>query len=233
MFKFIKKLFFLIILFIILFFSYLAYTGYDMYKKAMDETSLSDRIAEIQSKENYTKYDDISKMFLNAIVSVEDHRFFEHYGVDLISVTRAILINIKDGELEQGGSTITQQLAKNICFSQEKKINRKIAEIFVVHDLEKKYSKEEILELYVNTIYFGKGYYGIGNASLGFYNKTPAELTDYESTFLAGIVNAPSIYSSEKHSDSAAKRHKWVLNKMVENNMISNEEAKKILDGNN
>ena len=100
--------------------------------------------------------------------------------------------------MEQGGSTITQQLAKNLYFTQEKKFSRKIAELFLSFDLEKNYSKDDILEIYVNTIFFGRGGSGITDASKTFFQKNPSDLNDYESTFLAGIPNAPSIYSEDK-----------------------------------
>ena len=228
MMSFIKKLFFSIIIFILLLVAYLTYSGYNMYKNAISQISISNKVEQIQSKKNYTKLDEMTSMYKDAVVAIEDHRFFEHPGIDFISVLRAFLVNIKEGELEQGGSTISQQLAKNMFFTQEKHFSRKVAELFVVSDLEKNYSKETILELYINTIYFGQGYYGIGDASKGFFNKLPIELSDYESTYIAGIPNAPSIYSSEKYSNLAQKRHKIVLNSMVKSGVISEEEANRI-----
>ena len=116
----------------------IVYDGYSIYKNAISEMSIDDKVKSIQSSENYVKLEDLPEIYLDAVVSVEDHRFYKHSGIDIIATCRAIFINIKNGSLEQGGSTITQQLSKNIYFTQEKKFTRKIAELFVSFDLEKK-----------------------------------------------------------------------------------------------
>ena len=108
--------------------------------------------------------------YVQAVVAVEDHRFYEHFGLDLIAIGRALVNDIKAGRYVEGGSTITQQLAKNLYFSQEKTMNRKAAEVFLALELERNYTKDEILELYVNSIYFGDGYYNVGEASAGRYH---------------------------------------------------------------
>lgn len=156
MFKLIRRLITAIIIIIILFVGYIVYEGYTMYQSAISEISLSSKISQLKSSENYVTIDKIPQKYKDAVVSTEDHRFFDHSGVDYVSVIRAVVINFEKKELDQGGSTITQQLAKNLYFSQQKKFTRKIAELFVAIDLEKNYSKDEILELYMNTIYFGK-----------------------------------------------------------------------------
>ncbi len=230
MFSFIKKLINIIMITILLIIAYYGYSGYKMYKEAISKISLNDKVLEIKSNENYTKLSDISTTYKDALISIEDHRFYEHHGIDLISIARAIFINIQDKEFEQGGSTITQQLSKNLYFSQSKRIERKFAELFVTYDLEKNYSKDEILELYINTMYFGNGYYGIKQATEGYFHKQPSELDKYEATLLAGITNAPSIYSSEKNKDLATQRQKLVLNAMVKYNKINQDEADKILE---
>ncbi len=204
------------------------YDGYSIYKNAISKISIDDKVKSIQSSENYVQLEDLPQIYLDAVVSVEDHRFYKHSGIDIIATCRAIFINIKNGSLEQGGSTITQQLSKNIYFTQEKKFTRKIAELFVSFDLEKKYSKDDILELYVNTIFFGQGGTGIGEASEKFFNKIPKDLTDYESTFLAGIPNAPSVYSSDNNIDLARERQKQVLDAMVKYGDLSQEQADNI-----
>lgn len=232
LFKKIKKLFLFIILIACLFIAYLVYTGYNLYQEAIFNTSIEDKVKQIQSDQNYTSISKISQTYIDAVVAIEDHRFYNHHGIDFISLTRAIHINFNKKELDQGGSTITQQLAKNLFFSQEKKFTRKIAELFVAMDLEKSYSKNEILELYVNTVYFGNGYYGISKASNGYFSKVPIDLSPFEATYLAGIPNAPSIYSSSKHSDLAKRRHKIVLNAMVKYKKLSQEEADKIYSSN-
>ena len=141
--------------------------GYQVYKEAESRVGLSEKVQEIRSKDTFTSIEDLPETYVNAVVAVEDKRFFTHPGIDFLAVGRALLHDIQAGRYVEGGSTITQQLAKNLYFSQEKQLTRKIAEVFVALDLEKSYSKDEIFELYVNSIYFGDGYYGIGSASLG------------------------------------------------------------------
>lgn len=211
-FKFFRNIILLIIFIIALVVSYFIYNGYTMYTDALSKTSLEQKISEIKSQPNYTKFDEVSKDLLKATVAVEDHRFYSHNGVDAISLARAIVVNISTGDIEQGGSTITQQLAKNMYFTQEQKFTRKIAEAFMAYDLEKKYSKNEILELYINSIYYGNGHYNIGDASKGYFGKVPLELTYYESTMLAGIPNAPSLYSPAVNKKLAEERRQQVLN---------------------
>ena len=174
--------------------TYLLVNGYSLYKSVLKETSLEEKINEIRNKEDYTKIEDVSPDFLNAIVAVEDHRFYKHNGVDLISTVKAIFTNVKASSYVTGGSSITQQLAKNMYFSQEKKMVRKIAEMFMAYNLEKNLSKNEILELYINNIYYGSGYYSVYSASMGYFNKKPSVLSLDEASLLAGIPNAPSIY---------------------------------------
>ena len=138
--------------------------GYNMYKDAIDKMSIEDKVAEIKSKENYTEFSELPQMYVNAVISVEDKRFYKHHGIDVLAIDRAFINDIKVMEFVEGGSTITQQLAKNMYFTQEKIIERKIAEVFMAWQIENKYSKQEIFELYVNTIYFGDGYYTVKDA---------------------------------------------------------------------
>lgn len=207
----------------------LANQGYDMYKKSTEAISLSDKIEGIKSKENYTKLEELPKTYVNAVIAVEDHRFYSHGGIDIISITRAIAKDIQARELVEGGSTITQQLAKNVFFTQEKKITRKIAEVFMAIEIEKNYSKEEILEFYLNTSYFGDGYYTVKEASMGYFGKEPINMTDYESILLAGIPNAPSVYSPTKNPELARQRQRQVATAMVTYGYMSQEEIDKIL----
>lgn len=130
----------------------------------------------------------------------------------------------------EGGSTITQQLAKNLYYTQEKKLERKFAEVFTAFAIEASYDKNDIFELYVNTIYFGSGYYGIYEASQGYYGKVPSELSDYEAVMLAGLPNAPSAYSPDKDPDLARQRMKQVLKQMVKNEAITEKKAEEILN---
>lgn len=205
-------------------------TGYSMYSKALKNMSLEDKIKEIQSDENYTKIDNVTKMYKNAVVAVEDHRFYKHNGVDIFAICRAIGTNIVHRELREGGSTITQQLAKNTYFTQNKEITRKIAEGFMARKYEKNLDKDEILELYINTSYFGDGYYNIKEASEGYFNKLPADLNDYEATMLAGVPNAPSVYAPTVNFELASQRQKQVLTKMIEYGYINESKKNEILE---
>ena len=229
-----KKIIFRFILLIILICIAIAgvfgVAGYSMYKNALKETSFDDKINEIRSEANYTKIDDVAQTYKDAVVAVEDHRFYQHGGIDLWAIMRAIARNIKYSKLLEGGSTITQQLAKNTYFTQSKKMTRKVAEGFMAIKYEKNLSKNEILELYINTSYFGNGYYNIKEASLGYFGKLPSELNDYEATMLAGVPNAPSVYAPTVNFKLASERQVQVLNKMVKYNYITEEERKEILN---
>lgn len=129
----------------------------------------------------------------------------------------------------EGGSTITEQLSKNMYFTQEKDLKRKVAEVFVTLDLEKNYTKNEILELYLNTSYFGNGYYTVSEASKGYFNKDAKDMTDSEATLLAGIPNAPSVYNPKENLKLAKERQKQVLDKMVQYKKITKEKEDEIL----
>lgn len=212
--KLFKKLLLIVLLIVFIVIAYFGISGYSLYQKVLKETSLEDNISEIRNKQNYIKIENVSPYFLDAIISVEDHRFYSHDGVDIISTIKAIFTNIKASSYVTGGSSITQQLAKNMYFSQEKKMTRKVAEMFMAYNLENKLSKEEILELYINNIYYGSGYYSVKDASLGYFNKEPIDLTLEEATLLAGIPNAPSVYSLDVNPDLAYQRQKQVISAM-------------------
>lgn len=117
--------------------------GYNMYKEAIQEMPIQEKVEEIRQKENYTKLSELPQIYINAVISVEDHRFYEHNGIDVIAIGRAIINDIKAMSFVEGGSTITQQIAKNEYFTQEKKITRKVAEVFVAFELEKQYTKKK------------------------------------------------------------------------------------------
>lgn len=226
--KFIKKILLFLIIIIIIIAIIIGVIGKNYYNDVLEEKSFDARIKEIQSNEDFIKYEDLSQDYINAVIAVEDHRFFNHGAVDFISIGRAIYNNISNQELQEGGSTITQQVAKNVFFTQEASIKRKSAELFAAMDLEKNCTKEEIFELYVNTSYFGDGYYGIKQASLGYYNKSPKDLNLDESSMLAGVPNAPSVYAPTKNLDLAKQRQKQVLRKMVKYDYITQDEADSI-----
>ena len=204
--------------------------GYDMYKEAIQETPLEEKVEEIKSKANYTKISELPQMYLDAVISVEDHRFYKHRGIDVNAIGRASINDIKAMDFVEGGSTITQQIAKNEYFTQEKKITRKIAEVFMAYEIEKNYLKDEILELYINTIYFGNGYYNIKDACEGYFGKSPNEMTEGECIMLAGIPNAPSVYNPKENPKLAKERQKQVADKMVEYGYLSKEKEDEILE---
>lgn len=218
----------LVVLFCLLFAvcAFFGAKGYRMYQEATTEKPISERVEEIRSMEDFTPYSELPQFYIDATISVEDHRFEEHCGIDLIAIARAAWTDIRAMSFVEGGSTITQQLVKNMLFTQDKKLERKAAEVFAALEIESKYSKEEIFELYANTAYFGNGYYGIYQASIGYFGKEPLELTDYECAMLAGIPNAPSVYSLDE--ELALQRVKQVLRSMVRNKIITQEEADKI-----
>jgi len=204
--------------------------GYDKYKNALIERPLNEVIAQLQDKENYTQYEDIPEIYYKALVAVEDRRFYKHNGFDIVGSIRAIYNDIKAWELLEGGSTITQQLAKNLYFPKDHTLQRKIAEVFMAMKIENEYEKKDVLEFYINGIYYGSGYYSIYNASMGYFGKEPKDLTDYECTLLVGIPNAPSAYSLDVRPDLANKRQKKVIECMVDVGYISAEEGIKIAE---
>lgn len=196
-----------------------------MYWRVIHEKPLAQRVEEVRNSEDFTAYSEMSSFYINATLAAEDHRFKWHFGIDPIAIGRALWTDIKAGSFVEGGSTITQQLAKNLLFTQEKRVERKIAEMIAALRIESKYTKQEIFELYVNTAYFGSGHYGIYQASMGYFGKEPSKLTDYEAAILAGVLNAPSAYSPDNHKDLAQQRANQVLNKMVKYKIITREEA--------
>lgn len=231
MIKFLKRLLLLIIFIVIAVLGVFVYQGYTLYEEAITEMSVAEKIEDIKkNNENYIEYENLPEDYINAIVAVEDRRYFEHNGIDIISIARAILKDIQTMSLVEGGSTITQQLSKNTYFTQRKELTRKIAEVFMAFEYEKNCTKEEILELYVNTIYFGDGYYCVYDAAQGYFDKEPKDMNLYESTLLAGIPNAPSVYAPTKNPELAKQRQAQVLNKMVKYNYLKQEEADKVLE---
>lgn len=204
--------------------------GYGLYKDALEEMSLEDKVKEIREDEDFVPLTSLPIEYQQAVIAVEDHRFKEHGAIDLIAIGRAIWVNITNLELREGGSTITQQVAKNLYFIEDNNnpIKRKVAEIFMAFKLEGMYSKDDILEMYVNTIYFGDGYYGIKEACNGYLDKEPQNMTLYEATMMAGIPNAPSVYAPTVNPDLTRKRQEKVIDSMVEYGYLTQEEADNI-----
>lgn len=189
-------------------------------------------ISEVYNGQNrvYLAYADIPKHVIDAFLAAEDRRFFDHKGFDAQSIVRAFITNMKSHSIEQGASTITQQLVRNVFLSHEQTYNRKFSELLYAYKLEEMYSKEEIIELYVNTVFFQNGIYGIEAASRFYFNKPSAELSLAEAAYLCTIPNNPSHYNPLKHPENTKERQKWMLEKMLEVNDISKEEFNKAVN---
>lgn len=176
----------------------------------------------------YIKYSDIPQVAVSAITSIEDKNFFKHKGYDLKAIIRAGLAYIKNkGVITQGGSTITQQLARNIFLSFEESWQRKAREIFIAIELEKKYTKKEIMEFYLNNIYFANGYYGIQSAALGYFGKGVNSLSLSQITFLLSIPNSPTRYNPYENIEGTLARRDRILDQMVLDGKITEAQASK------
>lgn len=220
-----KKIFLILFLLLLIAFTSFVGIGYVNYVRATNETSIEDKIEEIKSQKSYVIYDNINENLLDATVSIEDHRFEKHNGVDYRSMARALINNLFAQGIVGGGSTITQQLAKNMYFTYQPSYIRKVSEIFVAYDLEKKLSKKEILELYVNVINYGDNHIGIKAASEGYFHKEPKDLTLKEATLLAGLPQSPSNYQLSNHKEEALGRQKQVLKAMLRDGKITKEQS--------
>ena len=192
--------------------------------------NLEEAVAYHIKKKELTSLEDIAPAFQQAVIVMEDRRFYDHIGIDWEGIIRAGLVNIQKGGIEEGASTITQQFAKNIFLTQEQHWSRKAEEIVLALQLEHTYNKEEIFTLYLNTVYFGSGAYGIQEASQTYFDKDPAILTLAESALLVGILPAPSAYSPHENWELAKQRQELVLDTMKKIGIITPrqaEEAKK------
>ena len=170
------------------------------------------------------KYDEIPPVVVNAVIATEDARFHEHFGIDPIGIVRAMYVGLKQKGFSQGGSTITQQVAKNFFLTPEKSISRKVKEMIIAIRMEQELSKDEIMALYLNMINFGSRAYGIAAASFTFFGKTPDQLTIDEAALLAGLPNAPSAFNPISHPDKALIRRNWVLGRMLDQSYITQAE---------
>lgn len=166
--------------------------GYDLYIEKITNKPIDIAIKEIEQKDNYVELKDISSVFKKTLVQTEDQEFYEHSGIDVSSIIRAAIENIKKRKLVEGGSTISQQLSKNMYFSFEKTFKRKVAEYFVTKDIEQEYSKDKILELYCNIVYFGNNQYGIEDAANYYYSVSSKELSKDQSKALVKTLKSPN-----------------------------------------
>lgn len=207
--------------------------GYNMYTQALERLPILQAAGEVRAKEGFTPISQLPDTYLTAVIAAEDHRFYEHGGVDYIAIGRALCNDIRTLSFAEGGSTITQQLAKNLYFTEEKELSRKVAEVFMAWDLEESFTKDEILELYVNSIYFGSGCYTVGDASRAYFQKEPEEMDGYECTLLAGIPNAPSVYDPSENPELARQRQRQVVDLMVKYSGLSQDKADLLVLGAN
>lgn len=178
-------------------------------------------------RKGFTASDDIPLLLRQAIVATEDRRFYEHGAVDLMSIGRAMLANYQAGDVEEGASTITQQVIKNVLLTDERTWLRKGQEILLASQMERVYTKDEILDIYLNTIYYGSGATGIGEAARVYFDTTPERLTLAQCAMLAGLPQAPSSRNPFSDYDAAKARQKTVLVLMTRQGMISPTTADK------
>lgn len=236
-----KKIILISKIFIFLFFTFIiVYLSFNVYafitpkfqintsKNIVYYDSNGEDIFSENLNNDYAKLNEITKFTKNAIVSIEDKNFYNHRGFDYPRIAKAMLINIKSGEIKQGASTISQQYIKNLYLTFEKTWKRKIEEAFLTLELETHFSKNEILEGYLNAIDFGGGNYGIKDASKYYFNKEPKNLTKAEASLLVGIPKSPNYYNPISNFKNAKKRQYAVLESMVKNGYITKKEMNKI-----
>ena len=189
-------------------------------------TSIKPAVDEkIKNIPHYVTLDKMPDLLCQAIISVEDTRFYKHKGFDFISIARAAIVNVEAGEIQEGASTITQQTIKNLFLTSDQTFTRKAEELILSMNMEKDFDKDKILEIYLNVIYFGSNFYGIYDAAQGYFGKEPADLTIAECAMLAGLPNAPSLYSPYVDFHLAKKRQLVVIDAMENFGIISKTEA--------
>ncbi|GLB60771.1 transglycosylase domain-containing protein [Cytobacillus sp. NCCP-133] len=226
-----------IILLTILFFAFLAATAnVETLKEGLRQSTViydkdGDTAAKLaENRAEGAKIKELPEYVANAVVAIEDERFYKHNGFDIKGIARAFFSNLFAGRITGGGSTITQQLAKNALLSPEQTYKRKAEELFLAVEIEKHYKKNEILQMYLNQVYFGSGAWGIEQAANKYFSKTPQELTISESALLAGLLQSPSALDPYNHYKRALKRRNVVLGKMKEHAMISEQEYKEAVN---
>ncbi len=181
-----------------------------------------DVIAELGSSKDikYVASEEIPDQVKQAFVSIEDKRFYSHHGVDPKGIMRALVAMVRNGQISGGGSTITQQLARNVFLTQDKTWERKIEEAFIALGLEQKYTKDQILTYYINNVYYMNNYYGIGAAAEGYFNKEPSELTLGQIAYLCAIPNSPTYYDPVENPENTKTRQELILSEMLEDGVI-------------
>ncbi|MBR0260476.1 MAG: transglycosylase domain-containing protein [Selenomonadaceae bacterium] len=189
-------------------------------------TSIKPAVDEkIKNISHYVPLNEMPAFLIHAIVAVEDTRFYDHRGFDPVGIARAVLVNVEAGEIQEGASTITQQTVKNLFLTSDQTFTRKGEELILAMNMEKDFDKDKILEIYLNSIYFGSNFYGIYDAAQGYFGKEPSDLTLAECAMLAGLPNAPSLYSPYVDFHLAKKRQLVVIDAMEKIGIISKTEA--------
>lgn len=219
--KFVKFIFKLLLILVIAFVGIFFGKGYWGYLELTSSKSVDQAVSEVTSSPYFVGYDDISPELIRATVAIEDRRFYDHSGVDYIGLVRAAVSQFDNDLLKSGGSTITQQLAKNLYGMFDGSWNRKSTEFFIARYLEKHYSKNEILALYVNVINYGNNYTGIYEASMGYFDTEPENLTIAQASLLAGIPQSPNNYELVYHFAQAKQKQYAVLKAMADCGYIS------------
>lgn len=231
--KIFKKLIQVVLLVFVVFALAITTVGYSEYKRVTDEISVHDKVLEIQKTEAYVTYDDIAPLFVKAIIATEDARYpYRDSPLDFIAIVRALRTNLRSHHLQEGGSTIPQQLAKNMYFDHSASLTRKVSEYLIARQIMKNYDKEEIIALYASIIYFGDGYYGIEEASQGYFSVSAKDLNPFQATLLAGLPQAPSIYQLSTNYEGALKRQEHVLKRMLHEKYLSQMEVDLIIQEN-
>lgn len=207
---------------------YFGWQGHTLYQKAVADHPIAAMYDSIRSRTDFVPYDVMPKTYVQAVIAVEDRRFASHHGIDPISIGRALLMDLKTHSLAEGGSTLTQQLAKNELFTQEKQMARKAAEMFAARDIEDYYSKQQIFEMYAGSCYFGNQWSGVAQAAQGYFGKPTRELTRAECVVLAGLPNAPSVYAA--NGELARRRALVVVERMERAKKLTHTQALELRD---
>lgn len=204
--------------------------GYVSYKQIVAQAPVVETIDSIMEREYFVSYDELSPYLVDATIAIEDRDFFNHAGIDMVAIIRSFISNVSTGTVVSGGSTITQQLAKNLYYDFDYDFLRKVSEIFFAYEIETNYTKEEILAVYMNIINYGDNHMGIYEASYGYFNKAPMDLGLTEASLVVGIPQSPSNYQLSDHLPQALEKQKLVLKAMLECDMLNDDDKIYIRD---
>lgn len=219
--KFLMRLIVLLLIILLGLGGFLGVRGYMSYQEITTQTSLETAVEKVQASPTFVPYEELPSNLIRATVSIEDRRFYEHGGIDYIGLARGALSQVIPQLTQSGGSTITQQVAKNLYGMFEQTLDRKVVEMLIAKELESKYTKNQILALYVNIINYGDYHFGIYEASTGYFGVEPQYLTLAQASLLAGLPQSPSNYQLSNHFQQAKARQHLVLEAMAECSYIN------------